>query len=183
MLTILLHTTFYMVGMLFGRDEPLPQLGRSALAFRLVFCISLSVLWNISKLLHAVCFCRLYHWTTKPWPSTASWERSSPKAWQPRSCHEHMPNSLQVRVKAFMFWVCRLHTIIDCDMVLVMDNGLAAEWGRPATLLDNPNGTFTSMPPPLFLPPCPLSLPPPSCLCPWFGDSRFSWLHMVLVSR
>ncbi|KAL3160420.1 hypothetical protein ABBQ32_010743 [Trebouxia sp. C0010 RCD-2024] len=39
----------------------------------------------------------------------------------------------------------RLHTIIDCDMVLVMDNGLAAEWGRPATLLDNPNGTFTSM--------------------------------------
>ena len=48
--------------------------------------------------------------------------------------------------------VCRLHTIIDCDMVLVMDNGLAAEWGRPATLLDNPNGTFTSkrtFPPPL----------------------------------
>lgn len=32
-------------------------------------------------------------------------------------------------------------------MVLVMDNGSAAEWGRPATLLDNPNGTFTSKPP------------------------------------
>ena len=29
-------------------------------------------------------------------------------------------------------------------MVLVMDNGLASEWGRPATLLDDPNGTFTS---------------------------------------
>lgn len=40
---------------------------------------------------------------------------------------------------------CRLHTIIDCDMVLVMDHGQAAEWGRPATLLDNPNGVFSSM--------------------------------------
>ena len=40
-------------------------------------------------------------------------------------------------------------------MVLVMDNGLAAEWGRPATLLDNPNGTFTSTPSPLApLPTC-----------------------------
>jgi len=40
--------------------------------------------------------------------------------------------------------VCRLHTIIDCDMVLVMDNGSAAEWGRPSTLLEDPNGTFSS---------------------------------------
>ncbi|DBA70095.1 TPA: hypothetical protein ACH3X2_012257 [Trebouxia sp. C0005] len=39
----------------------------------------------------------------------------------------------------------RLHTIIDCDMVLVMDNGSAAEWGRPSTLLEDPNGTFSSM--------------------------------------
>ena len=30
-------------------------------------------------------------------------------------------------------------------MVLVMDAGLAAEWGRPAALLDNPQGVFTSM--------------------------------------
>ena len=52
--------------------------------------------------------------------------------------------------------VCRLHTIIDCDMVLVMDNGLAAEWGRPAALLEDPNGTFASEPL-LYLPivPCP----------------------------
>lgn len=60
-----------------------------------------------------------------------------------------LSNSIEVRVTAFMFCACRLHTIIDCDMVLVMDNGLAAEWGRPATLLDNPNGTFTSTPQPL----------------------------------
>ena len=30
-------------------------------------------------------------------------------------------------------------------MVLVMDHGQAAEWGRPATLLDNPDGVFSSM--------------------------------------
>ena len=49
-------------------------------------------------------------------------------------------------------------------MVLVMDNGLAAEWGRPATLLDNPKGTFTSEAPFLM---CLTSLPSkalPSCL-------------------
>jgi len=34
----------------------------------------------------------------------------------------------------------------------VMDNGLAAEWGRPATLLEDPNGTFTSE---CLLPPLP----------------------------
>ena len=55
-------------------------------------------------------------------------------------------------------------------MVLVMDNGLAAEWGRPATLLDNPNGTFTSMPSVSHPPPLPRlptlpSLPP--CLHGW----------------
>ena len=52
-------------------------------------------------------------------------------------------------------------------MVLVMDNGLAAEWGRPASLLDNPNGTFTSMPfPPLPPPalPSPPSPPHPASL-------------------
>ena len=41
--------------------------------------------------------------------------------------------------------LCRLHTIIDCDMVLVMDHGQAAEWGSPASLLDNPEGVFSSM--------------------------------------
>ena len=44
-----------------------------------------------------------------------------------------------------VYGLCRLHTIIDCDMVLVMDHGQAAEWGSPASLLDNPEGVFFSM--------------------------------------
>ncbi len=40
----------------------------------------------------------------------------------------------------------RLHTIIDADMVIVMDRGSAAESGSPAELLSNPNGVFSSKP-------------------------------------
>ncbi|CAL8468910.1 g8451 [Coccomyxa elongata] len=39
----------------------------------------------------------------------------------------------------------RLHTIIDADQVVVMDRGTAAESGRPADLLANPEGVFSSM--------------------------------------
>ena len=40
----------------------------------------------------------------------------------------------------------RLHTIIDADMVIVMDRGMAAESGSPAELLSNPDGVFSSEP-------------------------------------
>ncbi len=40
----------------------------------------------------------------------------------------------------------RLHTIIDCDTVLVMDHGVAAEVGSPAQLLADHQGVFTSAP-------------------------------------
>ena len=40
----------------------------------------------------------------------------------------------------------RLHTIIDCDTVLVMDHGVAAEVGSPAQLLADSGGVFTSAP-------------------------------------
>ena len=46
----------------------------------------------------------------------------------------------------------RLHTIIDADQVVVMDRGTAAESGRPADLLSNPDGVFSSAPPPLSHP-------------------------------
>lgn len=39
----------------------------------------------------------------------------------------------------------RLNTIIDCDAVLVMDQGKCKEFGTAAELLDNPKGIFTSM--------------------------------------
>ena len=38
----------------------------------------------------------------------------------------------------------RLHTIIDADMVIVMDKGHAAESGSPAELLSDPDGVFSS---------------------------------------
>lgn len=40
----------------------------------------------------------------------------------------------------------RLHTIIDADMVIVMDRGMAAESGSPSELLSNPGGVFSSKP-------------------------------------
>ena len=41
----------------------------------------------------------------------------------------------------------RLHTIIDADSVIVMSAGQAAEAGRPADLLANPGGVFSSAAP------------------------------------
>lgn len=38
----------------------------------------------------------------------------------------------------------RLHTVIDADRVLVMDHGEAAEYGRPADLLQDRGGVFSS---------------------------------------
>ena len=40
---------------------------------------------------------------------------------------------------------CRLNTIIDYDVVLVMDKGKVAEFGSPKTLLESENGMFTAM--------------------------------------
>ena len=37
----------------------------------------------------------------------------------------------------------RIHTIIDADLVLVMDAGRAAEAGSASELLNNPDGVFT----------------------------------------
>lgn len=39
----------------------------------------------------------------------------------------------------------RLHTIIDCDRVLVMDAGHATEFDEPYRLLQHENGSFASM--------------------------------------
>lgn len=39
----------------------------------------------------------------------------------------------------------RLNTIIDYDVVLVMDQGKVAEFGSPKTLLESENGMFTAM--------------------------------------
>ncbi|CRK89767.1 CLUMA_CG003444, isoform A [Clunio marinus] len=39
----------------------------------------------------------------------------------------------------------RLHTIMDSDMVLVMDNGYAKEYGVPYKLLQQPSGYFRSL--------------------------------------
>ena len=70
--------------------------------------------------------------------------------------------------------VCRLHTIIDCDMVLVMDNGSAAEWGRPSTLLDDPNGTFSST--------CLLCSPAVLLPLPFSSQLRLSLLHQTHIT-
>ena len=39
----------------------------------------------------------------------------------------------------------RLNTVIDYDVVLVMDKGKVAEFGSPKTLLENKDGIFTAM--------------------------------------
>jgi ABC-type multidrug transport system ATPase subunit len=38
----------------------------------------------------------------------------------------------------------RLHTIMDYDVVLVMDQGKCVEFGSPKRLLEHRNGTFTA---------------------------------------
>ena len=42
-------------------------------------------------------------------------------------------------------YLLRLNTIIDYDVVLVMDKGKVAEFGPPKTLLENEAGIFTAM--------------------------------------
>lgn len=39
----------------------------------------------------------------------------------------------------------RMKTIIDCDLIIVLDNGAVAEVGSPKDLLANPTGTFSQM--------------------------------------
>ena len=39
----------------------------------------------------------------------------------------------------------RLHTIMDADKVLVMDNGRAGEFGTPRELCDRPGGLLSSL--------------------------------------
>ncbi|OQR85424.1 ATP-binding Cassette (ABC) Superfamily [Achlya hypogyna] len=39
----------------------------------------------------------------------------------------------------------RINTILDCDRILVMDKGAAAEFDAPAELLKNPSGLFTNL--------------------------------------
>jgi len=39
----------------------------------------------------------------------------------------------------------RIHTIIDYDVVLVMDEARCAEFGPPSELLKNDNGIFSSL--------------------------------------
>lgn len=39
----------------------------------------------------------------------------------------------------------RINTILDCDKILVMENGVAVEFGTPKILLDNTNSTFYAL--------------------------------------
>ncbi|CAG7835020.1 unnamed protein product, partial [Allacma fusca] len=39
----------------------------------------------------------------------------------------------------------RLHSVMDCDKILVLDNGVLIEYDHPYILLQNPNGILTSM--------------------------------------
>ncbi|KDO16769.1 hypothetical protein SPRG_15582 [Saprolegnia parasitica CBS 223.65] len=39
----------------------------------------------------------------------------------------------------------RINTILDCDRILVMDKGGAAEFDTPSELLKNPKGLFTNL--------------------------------------
>lgn len=39
----------------------------------------------------------------------------------------------------------RLHTVADYDMILVMDDGCAVEFGPPSELLKDPNGYYTAL--------------------------------------
>ncbi|XP_038644506.1 multidrug resistance-associated protein 9-like [Scyliorhinus canicula] len=39
----------------------------------------------------------------------------------------------------------RINTVLECDRILVMDDGKAVEFDKPAVLLQNQNSIFTSM--------------------------------------
>lgn len=39
----------------------------------------------------------------------------------------------------------RINTIIDCDMVMVLDAGKLIEYGTPQELLSSPGGRFAAM--------------------------------------
>lgn len=39
----------------------------------------------------------------------------------------------------------RLHTVMDCDKILVIDDGMVAEFDSPQRLMQNPNGAFKRM--------------------------------------
>ena len=39
----------------------------------------------------------------------------------------------------------RLHTVIDYDVILTMDNGKVAEFGTPAELLEKEDGLFAGL--------------------------------------
>jgi ABC-type multidrug transport system fused ATPase/permease subunit len=51
----------------------------------------------------------------------------------------------EFRASSLLCIAHRLRTVIDYDKVLVMDHGQLVEYGHPHTLLQNPDGLFTSM--------------------------------------
>lgn len=59
--------------------------------------------------------------------------------WIQNKIRENFPDSTIITIAH------RLITIADYDQVVVLDAGRVAEKGSPASLLNDPNGIFTSM--------------------------------------